>query len=349
MKKLLFFFISILFTSCNVHEFPEEESRKRIPFLLNLNFNTEMPLHQEIIYARSGDVATKGATSGHDIRYTNNAYRNDDGRGNSRVAEETFILTKSNHANLNHTAQLELEEGTYDFRIWADYVEHGSDDDKYYDTSNFSEIILANKDNHPGSNDYRDAFRGYASAQIAAKGDNQVTAEMKRPMGKFKFVSTDVDLFLSRVVEMMQNRGLLADVDMASDSKAAIQSINLNDFKVVFRYNAFMPCSFNMFTDKPADSWTGMSFTSNMQIENEKEMALGHDYIFVNGTTTTLSLSVEVYNKEGELLSSTRPIDVPIVRSKLTVVRGEFLTSKATGGVSINPGYDGEDYNIEIY
>ena len=47
-------------------------------------------------------------------------------------------------------------------------------------------------------------------------------------------------------------------------------------------------------------------------------------------------------------MSSTNPINVPIVRSKMTVVKGEFLTSKATGGVTINPSYDGDDYNIEI-
>ena len=38
----------------------------------------------------------------------------------------------------------------------------------------------------------------------------------------------------------------------------------------------------------------------------------------------------------------------PIVRNKETLVRGEFLTSKASEGVSINPGFDGEDYNFEV-
>ena len=92
-----------------------------------------------------------------------------------------------------------------------------------------------------------------------------------------------------------------------------------------------------------------MSFTNRMYTENEMEMTLGYDYIFVNGTETTLAISVEVFTRYGELMSSTNPINVPIVRSKMTVVKGEFLTSKATGGITINPGYDGDDYNIEIY
>jgi hypothetical protein len=104
-----------------------------------------------------------------------------------------------------------------------------------------------------------------------------------------------------------------------------------------------------MFTDKPADSWTGMSFISQINVADEDGLSLGYDYIFVNGSETSLSISLEVYNREGELMSSTNPINVPIVRSKLTLVKGAFLTSTASGGVTINPGYDGEDYNIEIY
>jgi hypothetical protein len=110
-----------------------------------------------------------------------------------------------------------------------------------------------------------------------------------------------------------------------------------------------MPCSYNIFTDKPADSWTNMTYLSNMYIENGDQMAMGFDYIFVNGVETTLSISLEVYDKEGELVSSTNPIQVPVVRSKLTLVTGEFLTSMANGGVAIDPSYDGDDYNVEIF
>ena len=55
----------------------------------------------------------------------------------------------------------------------------------------------------------------------------------------------------------------------------------------------------------------------------------------------------EVYDSENNLLANINPIEVPLVRSQLTIVRGEFLTSKATGGVGIVPDFDGE-YNIVI-
>lgn len=367
MKKTLrYISLSVMlllaFAGCDIHEFPEERYDK-VPFLLYLNFNTEMPLHKEIIYNTRSGKETDGNTKLHDIRYIINVYRTDNGRAENREADTTFVFTKSDIADLNYVAHLELSEGTYDFRVWADYVDAGSISDKYYDTRDFSEIILVDKEKHSGSNDYRDAFRGYATATVTNHAyysgsivnsiDNQATIEMKRPTGKFKFISTDVDRFLLRVASMKNERGIPTYANTESNTmtmyEQLLQSINMGEFYVVFRYNVFMPCSFNMFADKPADSWTGISFTSRMVPGDNNEMTLGYDYIFVNGKETILAISVEVYNRDGELVSSTNPINVPIVRSKMTVVKGEFLSSKATGGVTINPSYDGDDYNVEIY
>lgn len=359
IRSIVFLLLAFILTAC-VHEFPDERPNL-VPFRLHLDFNDEMSLYKEVVYTKTGETKGPGA---HDIRYTVNAYRTDVPRAENRIPDATFIFTESEPESLNYTASLELQEGDYNFSVWADYVDSGTREDKYYDTHDFSEIILADRDNHSGSNDFRDAFRGYASATVIDPAlytgemlesiDNQATAEMMRPMGKFKFVSTDLAVFLRRAAQMMQERGLLSmNADIQPDTKAEydklLQSVDLEQFTVRFRYNAFMPCSFNMFTDKPSDSWTGMTFTSNMYTENNEDMTLGYDYVFVNGSETTLSVSVEVYDSRGELMSSSRPIDVPVVRSKLTVVKGEFLSSKATGGVTINPGYDGEDYNIEIY
>ena len=187
---------------------------------------------------------------------------------------------------------------------------------------------------------------------------NRVVVEMERPLAKFKFISHDIVKFLSYVLqqrairqkeaEMKAQQGVSPEsADPKADPKADIKNINTNDFRVVFRYQGFMPCSFNMFTNKPADSWTGVAFDSTMQRLSDTEAELGFDYVFVNGGESTVPVSVEVYDTDGTLLSSTLPIDVPVVRNKLTVVRGNFLSSKASGGVSINTEFDGE-FNLEI-
>lgn len=365
MKTILHLIAGVMslfaFVGCDVHEFPETDQR-RVPFELNLRFNTDMPDYKEITYTKGYE--TKIPYGGHDIRYLINVYRTDNTRAASRLADTSFVFTKPNDGHLDNTLLLKLPEGTYDFKVWADYIDHSSISDKYYDTHDFEEIILADKSEHSGSNGYREAFRGYGNATVsdplryvdyvADNIHNETEIEMIRPMGRFKFISTDVDIFLTRVMEMMKEQGKLMNYEFSSDSKAGydqlLQAININGYKAVFRYNAFMPCSFNMFTDKPADSWTGISFTSQMVIDpSYKEMVMGHDFVFVNGSETTLSISLEVYDAEGEKVSATNPIYVPIVRNKLTLVKGEFLTSTASGGVSINPGYEGDDYNIEIY
>lgn len=345
--KLFILALSISLISC-VHEFPSPHP-DLVPFRLNLDFSTELPIHEEITFG--ADDATKLPSEFHDIRYVVNAFPVDRDGTESRVPDTSFVFTVPSTETLNRTLDFSIKEGSYVFRVWTDYVDAGSVSDKYYLTDNFSEIILPDASNHSGSNDYRDAFRGSVQTEVIDptyyRGSalesiaTEADIAMQRPLGKYKFVSTDVDLFLTRVLEAMQLQASGTKADMLS-------KVNLDDYNVVFRYNAFMPCSYNMFTDKPADSWTGVWYSGRLTQDNEDELSLGYDYIFVNGKETTLSVSVEVYDKDGKMMSQTNPIDVPIIRSHLTVVKGNFLTSSASGGVSISPSFDGEDYNIEL-
>ena len=76
-------------------------------------------------------------------------------------------------------------------------------------------------------------------------------------------------------------------------------------------------------------------------------MELGFDYVLVNGSEASVQIAVEVYDYDSTLLSSTGTITVPLKRSKLTTLIGEFLTVTTQGGVGIDPSYDGE-FNIFI-
>lgn len=343
------------FVGCDVHEFPEERG-ELVPFTLHLNFDTDMPFHTEVPYTRDGYVSTKSASK-HDFRYLINAYRTDNVVGENYTADTTFVFTRSEFENLDYTARFELPEGTYNFVVWCDYVDAGTTCDKYYNTSKFDYLVLASETNHAGSNDYRDAFCGDVTATVTnpayymgealAAIDNSATVELTRPMGRFEFISTDLEVFLTRVLEMLQQKGTLS-VEGPLSIDQMLQTINLGEMDVVFTYEIFMPCAYNIFEKKVAYSWNKTSFKSKMQRLNATNLLLGHDLVFVRDTGTTLSVSVAVYNKDGELMSLSRPVDVPIVPSKYTTVKGEFLTTKASGGISIKPGYDGDDYNIDI-
>ena len=69
--SLCFAMLSLL-TAC-VHEFPVERY-ERVPFLLHLDFSTEMPLYKEIVYTRSGETDTDDPAGSHDIRFLRSGY-----------------------------------------------------------------------------------------------------------------------------------------------------------------------------------------------------------------------------------------------------------------------------------
>ncbi len=337
MKYLLMLLlVAVGVTSCDVHEFPD--TPERVPFTLLLDCKTELPIYQEIYSTKQ----TANAKAEHDRRYIINVYRSEDSKDFSRQADTTLVVTGRIDEE-TVSIPLNLPQGFYKFLVWCDHVDKGTVADKYYNTTNFAEITYADRASYEGSNDYKDAFRG--SEQTIIHYDQYddgniisqvVTMELDRPLAKFKFIATDLEEFVQR-----------ERTRLAAKGEKDTMSINPDDYRVVAYYNGFMPCSFNMFTNKPNDSWNGMAFDGKMRSLANGEMELCFDYVMVNGTESKVNVVVEVYYKDGELLSRTRAVDVPLVRSKLTIVRGLFLTSMATGNVGIVTDYDG-DINIEI-
>ena len=351
----------MLLASCDVHEFPELPEKE--PFHLRLNYETDMTIWEHVYDGTTLKEVGFGATYDNTQEYGSmrsivRIYPSTEAMRSTRSHLEELVVNRNIRDGYDQEVTVEMPGGEYNVMVWSDITQL-STQRPYYNADDFFEVML--QGDHIGNTDYRDAFRGEVTATVtdpvyyvnsaAAAIDNQATVPMIRPMGKYQFVSTDVDIFLTRVAEQMREQGLLAGIDPSADPLLAyeqlLKQIDLGEYQVVFRYNAFMPCSFNMFTNKPADSWTGITYRGALTMLQSGKMSLGFDYIFVNGTETTLAISVAVFNKDGVEISSTNAINVPIVRSKLTLVTGDFLTSKSSGGVNIQYEYNGE-YNVEI-
>ena len=320
----------VCLSSCDVHEFPDP-APEEVQFTLTLNYDTDIPLYKVVEYEEDtrSDAAEEYA-----VRYIVEAY---DASADGVKAHETlyrFEFVKPDISELDTTLMLSLLPGTYNFMVWTDYVMDDDGGDLYYATQQFEGIALQG-DVHEGSNDRRDAFRGTVISEVS-ENVTEASVDMGRPMAKFNFVSNDVADFVIK-----------ANAERMNDAAMASADVDLSDYRVVFRYHGFMPYSFNMFTDKPADSYTGVFFESSLHRLNDNEAELGFDYVFVNDEEAIVMVSVEIYDSDEHLISSSKPIEVPLMRSKLTTVRGRFLTSEAAGGVSIIPDYDGE-YNITI-
>lgn len=349
---------AVMLSACNVYEWYEEEplpgpepppEPETPAFVLHLDFDTEMPLHQEIAWSRA-------ATDAHDVRHQVMIYSGTGEITASSVPVRTLTLTGES-TTLNRDVEIDLEEGQYSFLVWSDYVDQGSMIDKYYTTGSLSAITLADRNNHPGSNPYRDAFRGQTTGTVVKGVGGSATVPMKRPMGRFEFITTDLEEFVARAVAARNAaEGRSGD---GGDDKAETESggdkaetesddsrADISGYKVTFVYTGFMPSTYNIYSDKPTDAWTGMKFDSQFESLSDGTR-MGYDYVMVNGSETSVSVAVQVKDENGNVIATTPSIDVPIVRSKLTVVKGEFMSSTSAGGVVVDPGFDGE-FNIEI-
>lgn len=247
------------------------------------------------------------------------------------TSPETFIPEKY--------VSLDLGPGDYKLLVWADQVDIDSSSDKYYDTSDFSEIILKSDGGHCGSNDFRDALYGETFIHIPESIESELIVEMdlKRPMAKYTFISNDLEEFLDK-----ERTGIRRE-ETQTDFKAP----QLVDYRVRMVYTRYMPCSFNAHTGKPADSRLGVEFISPISIPHDDKATLAFDYVFTNGAETSVSVAMEVVHKSGAVVSRVPSFDVPLKRSCHTIVTGKFLTTKSDGEIGVNPDFNGE-FNIEI-
>lgn len=330
---------ALLLSSCDVHELPVLPEDVKLH--LRLNYETEMT-EWNFKYS-DGDVIEQsyGKTYGNQqdngtIRYIIRTYPiSEKMRGISDYVQE-FVITKDISEGYNHEVTLDLLPGKYNVMVWSDLV-RSNGDSYYHDAGNFAEICLQGE--HKGNDDYRDAFRGSGKigliADIKVQQPDTLDIEMQRPLAKFEFITNDVVEFIDR------------ETAAISKKDTETKTVNIEDYKVVFYYVGFMPDTYSMNTDKPVDSSTGVLFESSLKKLSENKASLGFDYVFVNGKESSVTVQIGLYNNSGELISLTQAIKVPLTRNHHTKVTGKFLMSKASGGVSINPDFDGE-YNLII-
>ena len=346
MKRYLFVLIlalSALYMGCSeVHEFPglaDTPKRKaQVSISLNLDLSTDLPIHQ-ILDLRT-EMGSEVATL-YDLRHTisiHKAYTD----GSYRREADTVIVVTEPVNSVEHTVQLEIDEGLYNILVWTDYVDAGQNSDKYYNTTDLSEIILTHKEDYVGNNLYRDAFRGSQLFEVSADvSDNHVTVSMQRPLARFEFISTDYEAFVDEIVRRSLQQ------DQTASAEELTRNFRIEDYKAVFNFSGYMNCSYNLFSDRPADAWTGIKFENQLSALDNGEVWLGFDYMFVGTIDSVVAVWVEIYDKNGNLISGSPVIDIPLLRNKRTVVKGEFLTTQASGGVKVDPGFEG-NHNVHI-
>lgn len=343
---LIIYMPLVLLTACDVHEWPD--TPENVTFRLKLRYERDMTVWEHLYDGTGvteqglGDTYDNGREHGK-MRYIIRAYPLTEKQRPAQKYTQEFVFTKDITEGYDHEATLDLAAGDYRIMVWSDLVEN-DDVDPYHDAGDFAEITL--QGDHRGNDDYRDAFRGTGdislTADVAEYVPGTLEITMQRPLAKFEFITNDLTEFIQK--EGLRIAAKSGGAKSASENEPATR-VNIEDYKVAFHYVGFMPCAYSMLTDKPVDSSTGVMFRSDLKELNDREASMGFDYVFVNGTESAVTVQVGLYDKEGTRLSLTEPIRVPLRRNHHTVLRGKFLMSEASGGVTINPDFDG-DHNL---
>ena len=330
---LLLVMTMLFVSSCDpVHEFPGDPTRHVV---LDLVYQTGLP-EFAVSYP-----STNGRAEDFKVRYVVRAFGSTDSRGYSRIASyETEVITDWT-GEYDRQLEIDVTPGDWQFIVFTEFIQAQTKKSYYYDSDDFSAITLTMENGYEGNNDLRSAFRGVAEATIDdGLGTTTIPVECVRPLAKFGIVSTDLDEFIEKEIVAKASRDNL---------EIPAISIDIQDYDVKISYQGYLPYIFNMFTNKPADSTTGISFKGIPEVYNGNEVMLAFDYLFVNGTESSTNVYLEVYERAtGTLVASSGPIKIPLKRSYFTIVRGQFLTSTSSGGIGINPGFSGQyDYEVK--
>lgn len=338
--------VALMLQGCDVHQWPQQrpdEDVEKIAVPLRLVFDPDFyvwehhydPILGKVIEDNVGlDVFPEHP--GTSWKYTNipktgfqkihvKAYLS----SNRSViaADETFV--RSVDGTLDTDVNIMLEPGvSYDIVAWSHLIPD-ADGAAFYDPSDFNRVSII-PDNYVGNTDLRDAFGGRVRAQIDETAEDATVVRMRRPMGKFELLTTDLSEFLDRETS---RRGL------PSRARA-------DEYTVIISFPAYYPSSYSVIEDHLENSLGGVGFRTRMTVTGESEASLGFEYVLLNDISDSgVQTRVDIYDLQGTHVAGSSTITVPMSRDRHTLLRGAFLSTQGSGGVGIDPGFTG-DHNV---
>ena len=361
---LCFMILSALtVTSCDVHQFPEPPQDPVLPDTptvpddptppepddpdlyvdLNLNFyyTTEMYLWEHYYDPKVAAVQEQYPEANVDGNHpgTTEILKGKVGTGLKHITAQFYRSGNSSSYNrleeylhpveegYDLSVPIKILPGHYDIVAFSDLRE-SEVNPRFYDTSNFHSIKI-DYNNYKANNNHRDTFRGMSSVELGEDGD-EIDIIMRRPMAKYEFVTTDLSEFL----------------DKETERRTLSTRASLDDYTIKIYYSTYHPSAYSAMDDRLENSIAGVSFTTQTTVTGESEASLGFDYVFINDYDDAgVQATIVVYDANGETVAQSNQITVPLRRDHHTLLRGAFLTMNGSGGVGIDPGFDG-DHNV---
>ncbi len=291
-------------------------------------------------------TATRAGSDAYTLRCGAEAYRPGT---DTRVHRRVQLCTAQDDGT--YLAELSLQQGDYDLRLWADWTSDGTTDDKYYNADDLSAVTVLT-DNYVanGLTDEKDAY--YASLSLTLpRGEGTQTGEgnpssptegvegaavsLTRPFARYRLIANDVEGYLNLIAN--------------GEDYPPVE-----DLQVLITYEGFFPTGFDVATGKPNDALnTGIHYTTAPVAatgypEGEARQ-IGSDFVLTNGEESFVTVTIQMIDpRTGGDISTVSGIKIPYRRGHLTTVTGRFLTAgKTTGGVEVDDDW-GNDITIDF-
>ena len=223
-----------------------------------------------------------------------------------------------------YTSTLQLTPGNYDVRLWADYTTD-SRTDNHYITTDTKSIKILGKDQYRGNTDTRDAFTK-AFGLTVRNSDQSEAITMYRPLAKYRLVANDVAKY--------------------NQLRAECKYPALEDLKISIVYEGFLPCAYNVSTQRPSDSDGGYGYASALSQQSDEAVTVGKDFILVNGEQSFVTVTILFKDASGKTISGINGVRIDYHAGQLTTVTGNFFTA-GVGGVRIDTNWSG-DYEVNF-
>ena len=286
-------------------------------------------------------TATRAGSDAYTLRCVAEAYRPGT---DTRVHRRVQLCTALDDGT--YLAELSLQQGDYDLRLWADWTSDGTTDDKYYNADDLSAVTVLT-DNYVanGLTDEKDAY--YASLSLTLpRGEGTQTGEgnpssptggvegaavsLTRPFARYRLIANDVEGYLNLIAN--------------GEDYPPVE-----DLQVLITYEGFFPTGFDVATGKPNDALnTGIHYTTAPVAatgypEGEARQ-IGSDFVLTNGEESFVTVTIQMIDpRTGEAISTVSGIQIPYRRGHLTTVTGRFLTAgKTTGGVEVDDDWEND-------
>lgn len=324
----------IVMQSC-VHEFPEINNSLNVRLKIShytdwTEFDYFIDNLPDTRKTRTGDNNTWRA------QYVVAVYA----KGTTSTPVQRYSFTREDLTLSDFETELSLPVGEWDIYVWQDFVNQNVDP-AYYNSSDFKAITYEKP--YRGDTNMRDAFEGKTSVKVpeTIEADYVVTGEieMERPLAKYVFIATDFEEFYNDSMTRFQ---LPVEKNASSDpNSVAQQRESLTGFSVVAKYPWYMPAVYDMFSQKVTDSWTGMYYDALINPISNTEAVIASDYVFINHHESGAQVQLGMRTPDDAIIGLTSTINVPLLRGRITYVRGRFLTASTGSGLEIDFSFSG--------